>query len=159
MFSCMCIYSYVHIWVHLYIDICVKLCNTCRYVCLSISFQRAPQLRSVALSSIPCWKVLMRSLNCTSICGKKKMREKAFVVVLPRKLTCHLKRDHFKRNLDVVFQPSFFRGHVSFRGSTCHVGLRLKDLKGRKLYFTAPLFTIIQLHDFIWCDIIQHHVT
>ena len=27
---------------------------------------------------------------------------------------CHLKRDHVKRN--IVFQPSFFRGHVSFQG-------------------------------------------
>ena len=30
----------------------------------------------------------------------------------PRKLTCHLKRAHFKRK--VVFQSSFLRAHVSF---------------------------------------------
>ena len=34
----------------------------------------------------------------------------------PWKLTCHLKRDHLKRKW--IFQPSFFRGYVTFRVST-----------------------------------------
>ena len=32
----------------------------------------------------------------------------------PRKLTCPLKRDYFNRKY--IFQPSFFRGYVSFQG-------------------------------------------
>ena len=32
----------------------------------------------------------------------------------PRKLTCPLKRDYFNRKC--IFQPSFFRGYVSFQG-------------------------------------------
>ena len=32
-----------------------------------------------------------------------------------RKLTCPLKRDHFNRK--TVFQPSFFRGHISFQAT------------------------------------------
>ena len=34
--------------------------------------------------------------------------------VHPRKLTCPLKRDYFNRKC--IFQPSFFRGYVSFQG-------------------------------------------
>ena len=33
----------------------------------------------------------------------------------PWKLTCPLKSDHFSR--EYIFQPSIFRGHVSFQGS------------------------------------------
>ena len=40
-----------------------------------------------------------------------------FPDVRPRKLTCHLKRDHWKRN--IAFQPAFFMGYVSYRGRTC----------------------------------------
>ena len=36
-------------------------------------------------------------------------------MVHPRKLTCHLKRDQFKRR-NYIFQPSIFRNHVSFQG-------------------------------------------
>ena len=32
----------------------------------------------------------------------------------PRKLTCPLKRDYFNRKY--IFQPSFFKGYVSFHG-------------------------------------------
>ena len=34
----------------------------------------------------------------------------------PLKLTCPLNSDHFSRNY--IFQPSIFRGHVSFQGSS-----------------------------------------
>ena len=34
--------------------------------------------------------------------------------VHPGKLTCHLKRNYFNRKY--IFQPSFFRGYVSFQG-------------------------------------------
>ena len=30
---------------------------------------------------------------------------------------CHLKRNHLKRNINYIFQPSIFRGHVSFQGN------------------------------------------
>ena len=38
--------------------------------------------------------------------------------VHPGKLTCPLKRDYFNRKY--IFQPSFFRGYVSFQGCTTH---------------------------------------
>ena len=46
----------------------------------------------------------------------------------PRKLTCHLKGDHFKRK--IVFQASFFRAHVSFQGGI-YLDLRLFDADGK----------------------------
>ena len=38
----------------------------------------------------------------------------------PWKLTCPLKSDHFSR--EYIFQPSIFRGHVSFQGSSKEIG-------------------------------------
>ena len=35
----------------------------------------------------------------------------------PGKLTCPLKKDYFNRYY--IFQPSFFRGYVSFQGGIC----------------------------------------
>ena len=35
-------------------------------------------------------------------------------IIHPRKLTCPLNRDYFNRKY--IFQPSFFRGYVSFQG-------------------------------------------
>ena len=40
-------------------------------------------------------------------------------VVHPWKLTYHLKSDHFSR--EYIFQPSIFRGHVSFQGCNIHL--------------------------------------
>ena len=46
----------------------------------------------------------------------------------------HLKRNHFKRK--IVFQPSFFRGHVSFRGSVplakCHWYMKCLTLENER---------------------------
>ena len=42
----------------------------------------------------------------------------------PRKLTCSPEKGHFKRK--VVFQPCFFSGHVSFRGSKVSKGSQMK---------------------------------
>ncbi len=46
----------------------------------------------------------------------RNMRLEPKNIPSPRKVTCHWKRGHFKRN--IVFQPLFFWGHVSFQGCT-----------------------------------------
>ena len=55
----------------------------------------------------------------------KRKKNRSFALVLfphnklhPGKLTYPLKRDYFNRKY--IFQPSIFRGHVSFQGSTAH---------------------------------------
>ena len=79
------------------------------------------------LTSFQAHQVCMRlcHLSCTSVerwlgdrgpipIDTKKNRSQS---IHPGKLTCPLKRYNFNRKY--IFQPSIFRGHVSFRGSTC----------------------------------------
>ena len=47
--------------------------------------------------------------------------------IYSRKLICSLKRGHFKRT--VVFQPSFFRGYVSFQGCRTKISSTFKSPK------------------------------
>ena len=70
----------------------------------------------------------------------------------PWKLTCPLKSDHSSR--EYIFQPSIFRGHVSFQGSNvywCHWN-SIMTLSFR-LHYESWLWLSHETHQFK----IQHH--
>lgn len=59
------------------------------------------------------------------------------LLIFPWKLTCHLKRDHLKRN--IVFQPWYFRGYCSFHGSILFFSLQ-RRIYGWLAYFYPKIW-------------------
>ena len=90
--------------------------------------------------------VPVATLFILSMCLQMNPIAKGGISYPPKEITCHLKRDHFKRK--VVFQPLFFLGYVSFRGSNF------------KLEGSLKLFVSLECAFFIllWGSIEQPHL-
>ena len=85
-----------------------------------------PPLESIESMGFQCWPLLRQILarpwgavgspNAMKDAGRNLvvLEVVSSTCLHPGKLTCPLKRDYFNRKY--IFQPSFFRGYVSFQG-------------------------------------------
>ena len=69
--------------------------------------------------------------------GKSDPSKHVVFLVHPGKLTCPLKRDYFNRKY--IFQPSFFRGYVSFQGVAAWIGVGWYLERGLSRHKIRPL--------------------